>query len=450
MNSDRKKLVIRIFSILLIILLSIKGLFLIPSMIDNATSEGSTEISGFISSDAVWALENSPYIIIENTLVEENVNLTIEPGVIIKFNSDKYIRIDGTLYAVGTESNIITFTSNSKSPERGDWGKIQIEKTSKDSIIKYCRVEYSSEGIDCSALMISITDSTFYTNGNGIDLHDCDSIIMNNEFINNELGVNEGKNIINNVFIKNGRSILYGENVTNNIVINNDRGIINSNLIQNNYILNNNGGVDIGRKIKVYNNYIVNNSEYGINILGSANENITNNIITNNEIGIEMEQGATSQIMNNKIANNKIGINIYFSSSSNEDTNFTIRNNNIQDNIEYNFRNSVEKKYYMNYNWWGTTDTSLIDISIYDYQDDFELGKVEYLPILESPVDVILQNMLPISELDLSQYDLDEPKEDSDDDFIDFLGSEFFIAISVIVIVLGLSIFFYRRKRRDV
>jgi hypothetical protein len=449
MNSDRKKLAIRIFSILLIILFMIKGRFSIPSMIVGVSAEGPTEISGIISTDTTWTLENSPYIIIENTLVEENVNLTIEPGVIIKFDPDAYIRIDGSLYAVGTESNIITFTSNSKSPEKGDWGKINIEKISTDPIIKYCRIEYALIGIECSASTISITDSIFYTNSGGINLDDCDSMIMNNEFINNNLGVGGGKNIIDNVFINNDRSILEGQNITNNIIINNNRGIIYSNLIENNYILNNNAGIDCGDgEAKIYNNYIANNSEYGIIIHSENNENITNNIIANNEIGIGIEQGATSQIINNNITNNSIGINVFFSSASEGDTIFEIKNNNIQDNIEYNIQNNVEKRVLVVYNWWGTTDTFSIDTSIYDYQDDFEIGKVEYLPILESPVDVKLQNMTPISELNLSQYDLDEPKEKSDNDFIDFLGFEFFIAVSIIVIVIGLSIFFYRRKRR--
>ena len=36
-------------------------------------------------------------------------------------------------------------------------------------------------------------------------------------------------------------------------------------------------------------------------------------------------------------------------------------------------------------NYWHTTSTKLIDKAIYDNNDDFNLGKIEYLPILTTP-----------------------------------------------------------------
>jgi hypothetical protein len=34
------------------------------------------------------------------------------------------------------------------------------------------------------------------------------------------------------------------------------------------------------------------------------------------------------------------------------------------------------------YNWWGTTNTAEIDMKIWDYYDDFNLGKVDYSSFL--------------------------------------------------------------------
>jgi parallel beta-helix repeat protein len=457
MNINRKKFINRISFILLAISIIIKGLFSTPLIIDETRAEGPTEISGIISTDTIWTIENSPYIIIENTLVGEKINLTIEPGVVIKFDPGKYLRIDGTLFAQGTESEMITFTANVESPDNYIWDKIEIEEISKDSVIKYCRIEYASYGIECSASMALITDNIFFHNSIGILMYNCDSTIKNNKFINNYVGIRKGKNVIDNVFIRNSEGITRCEYVYNNIVVDNRRGIINSNFIENNYILNNEKGIDCGEgeiQIQIYNNYIVNNSEYGISIWDVEddydNENITSNIIANNEIGIKIGHGATSQIINNNITENKIGIDVFKDIAYSDETIFEIKNNNVQDNVEYNIQNDVDIKVIVPNNWWGTTDTSLIDTLIYDYQDDFELGKVEYLPILESPVDVKLQDMLPLSELNLEQYDFDESQEESDKDFIDFMGLEFIIAVSVIVIVLALCIFFYKRKRRDV
>lgn len=38
------------------------------------------------------------------------------------------------------------------------------------------------------------------------------------------------------------------------------------------------------------------------------------------------------------------------------------------------------------YNWWGTTDTAIIEDNIYDFNEDFRLGKVIYQPILSNPI----------------------------------------------------------------
>ena len=44
-----------------------------------------TEVSGIINVDTSWTLDNSPYIVTGNILVSEGIVLSIEPGVIIKF-----------------------------------------------------------------------------------------------------------------------------------------------------------------------------------------------------------------------------------------------------------------------------------------------------------------------------------------------------------------------------
>ena len=42
-----------------------------------------TDVSGTISSDTTWSLENSPYNIVGETSLPKSVTLTIEPGVVI-------------------------------------------------------------------------------------------------------------------------------------------------------------------------------------------------------------------------------------------------------------------------------------------------------------------------------------------------------------------------------
>ena len=113
-----------------------------------------TDVSGFISTNTTWNLAGSPYIVIGNTLVSQGFTLTIEPGVIVKFNTDKALQIDGELIAIGTAQNRITFTSNKVSPAAGDWAKIHFSDASVDavfdttgnyvagSIMKFCDILY--------------------------------------------------------------------------------------------------------------------------------------------------------------------------------------------------------------------------------------------------------------------------------------------------------------------
>ena len=68
------------------------------------------EVSGVIIEDTTWKSINSPYIVTGNILVNEGVTLTIEPGVVVKFEDHSvadyygyYIKIDGTLVAKGTK-----------------------------------------------------------------------------------------------------------------------------------------------------------------------------------------------------------------------------------------------------------------------------------------------------------------------------------------------------------
>ena len=114
-----------------------------------------TYVSGIISSNTNWTLSGSPYIVIGGVLVSSGVTLTIEPGVEVKFDSELSLQIDGEIVAIGTESNMITFTSNQISPAAGDWGYILFTDSSTNAIydptgnytsgciLEYCIVEYA-------------------------------------------------------------------------------------------------------------------------------------------------------------------------------------------------------------------------------------------------------------------------------------------------------------------
>jgi len=124
------------------------------------TVQADTEVGGPIISDTIWIAANSPYIVVESVEVWEEVTLTIEPRVTVKFDSEKKLQVNGELIAQGTASNSITFTSNQASPAPGDWGNIEFTSTAitttmdaegnyiSGSILQYCVVEYAGYEAD--------------------------------------------------------------------------------------------------------------------------------------------------------------------------------------------------------------------------------------------------------------------------------------------------------------
>ena len=76
----------RILSIILVILLC--------SFIDVVSDDdaevkaaGPTYVSGVITQNTVWTESNGPYVVTDDTLVESNILLTIQPGVVVRFDS---------------------------------------------------------------------------------------------------------------------------------------------------------------------------------------------------------------------------------------------------------------------------------------------------------------------------------------------------------------------------
>jgi hypothetical protein len=85
-------------------------------------------------------------------------------------------------------------------------------------------------------------------------------------------------------------------------------------------------------------------------------------------------------IEQNTIAKNSVGLQY-----SPEQLAITIQNNNLQENSNYNFKITGTNDISIPNNYWGTTSTDEIKQKIYDYNFDFNLGKVNYTPILNQP-----------------------------------------------------------------
>ncbi len=111
-------------------------------------------------------------------------------------------------------------------------------------------------------------------------------------------------------------------------------------------------------------------------------QNVQNSGIKSNSKGIILQYGESqAMIRYNAIKENEIGLEIEIGSFDNFVA-FTISNNNIFENTEYDARVIGSGKLDIDApdNWWGTIDISIIEGKIYDYYDDITKGRVIYEP----------------------------------------------------------------------
>ena len=152
---------------------------------------GQTNVSGGINEDTNWTLANSPYIITGNTVVFGNNTLTIEPGVIVKFDDNVQLRIQGSLIAIGNINNNIIFTSNNSEPQRGSWHEINLEFEAI-CILDYVQMEYADNALKYNHIstLSSIKNTIFQFNNNAIEVVDGSSefpiTIESVKFIDND------------------------------------------------------------------------------------------------------------------------------------------------------------------------------------------------------------------------------------------------------------------------
>jgi hypothetical protein len=134
----------------------IVGLFVLSGLVGiffmvpyDVEAPGPTYVSGIISTNINWTVANSPYIVVGNILVESGATLAIEPGVEVRFDDYYYLWIDGELNSAGTETEMITFTSNKSTPDKADWDGIKIFNNMNNAVnvIKYTTIKYGFDAI---------------------------------------------------------------------------------------------------------------------------------------------------------------------------------------------------------------------------------------------------------------------------------------------------------------
>lgn len=373
---------------------------IIPIFFINSV-EAETNLSGIISSDTTWTKTNSPYSLTGNVLIDNGVKLVIQAGTTVNVN-DYYIRVNGSLII---EPNVIVNMGNppNHSPSIQVNGLMTVRGTSTDPIhFNGGQITYSSLSVAWDEQK-KTGDIIEYSIFNSTEILAANNIRLDHNLLNT-VGVVQGIITNNNITgtVTVSGSTLVSDNLLTGGSIYSSWGDLSNGYptITNNTITGSQYGISVSGGYALISNNIIFNCQRGISafsvvIFGGQTVPyalIQNNLIVNNDYGIVIDVFSRFDtgnltaltISNNTISNNTIGFSIRelaFGSGP------TILNNNIENNSNYSMLLAPDTKNNVDatFNWWGTADQQAINQSIYDFKNDFNLGKVNFNPFLTAP-----------------------------------------------------------------
>jgi RHS repeat-associated protein len=175
---------------------------------------------GTYSSNATWTTAQSPYVLDGSVSVAAGATLTIQPGVVVKLNGAfRTLNVNGTVNAVGTSANRITFTSIQDDSIGGDcggdgpttgapgqWYFISVDSGNANSTFDYVDVRYGGNGstnIQYGALRASGTSTSITVDHANITDNQRAGILLGNGCASCPSGVT----IKNSLLARNGAGI---------------------------------------------------------------------------------------------------------------------------------------------------------------------------------------------------------------------------------------------------
>ena len=154
---------------------------------------------GTMTGSITWQAAGNPYVVTNHLTVAEGTTLTLEPGVVVKFDQYRHLNVDGTLTAAGTPSSPITFTGATESLRW--WGPITI-RNNGSATFDWCDIGYGAYSDNAGILKtgtgsLTLKNSTIHHHGgDGLKIESGYSSFVSsgNMFSNNNYGVHLGSN----------------------------------------------------------------------------------------------------------------------------------------------------------------------------------------------------------------------------------------------------------------
>jgi RHS repeat-associated protein len=192
--------------------------FLAPLLIALATlgllaspAAANTAVTSNITTNTTWTKAGSPYDLDANIFVTKGVTLTIESGVTVDFNTGDSLGVSGTIKAIGTASEPISFTSHEALEGLGEpgqfWG-VRVASENAASRFSHATFKYGGYGSTytyavlkvASGSTITVDHSAFEHNqqsGVFLESNAAGADISYSTFVNNSNGVMVGGGHLN-------------------------------------------------------------------------------------------------------------------------------------------------------------------------------------------------------------------------------------------------------------
>jgi len=102
--------------------------------------------TGDLTGARVWKNLGIPYIMLGDQNIPGGATLTVEPGVEVRFGNFAGLWVRGTLKAMGTAAQPITFTTVLTTPLPGAWRGLTVDASSASAQLDYVTIEYGGDG----------------------------------------------------------------------------------------------------------------------------------------------------------------------------------------------------------------------------------------------------------------------------------------------------------------